>query len=129
MIYCGVDIIEISRIEQSIKNFDKAFIEKIFTKKEIVYCEKYKNNRYEHYAVRFAAKEAIYKAFSKLFELTWQDVEITNSKSGRPIVNFVEESLKNRFSDEEIKTINNSKIDITLSHNKSQAIAYVIVEI
>ena len=41
----------------------------------------------------------------------------------------MEESLKSRFSDEEIKTINNSKIDITLSHNKSQAIAYVIVEI
>ena len=129
MFYCGVDIIEISRIEQSIKRFNHTFLDKIFTKNEIQYCEKYKNNCYEHYAVRFAAKEAIYKAYSKEYELTWQDIEILNNKSGRPHVNFIVESLEKRFSEEEITRIINSKIDITLSHNKTQAISYVIVQI
>lgn len=129
MVYCGVDIIEISRIENSIRRFEETFLDKIFTKNEIEYCNKYKDNCYEHYAVRFAAKEALYKAFSSRYELSWQDVEILNKKSGRPYVKFVEEKLNSRFSQEQINEILNAEIDITLSHNNSQAIAYVIVEI
>ena len=129
MVYCGVDIIEISRIKGSIDKYGQSFLDKIFTQNEINYCSKFKSNQYEHYAVRFAAKEAIYKALNNVCDLTWKDVEILNQESGRPYVRMIEENYKNRFSSEIIKKLNKAKIDITLSHNNSQAIAYVIVEI
>ena len=68
MIYCGVDIIEISRIKESIEKFENSFIDKVYTKNEIEYCEKYKSNKYEHYAARFSGKEALYK--SDIFDLS-----------------------------------------------------------
>ena len=92
MIYCGVDIIEISRIKESIEKFENSFIDKVY-------------------------------------ELSWKDVEILNSKTGRPYVKFVEENLKDKLSPEIIDRLKNAQIDITLSHNKSQAIAYVVVNI
>ena len=129
MIYCGVDIIEISRIKESIDKFEKTFLDKIFTQNEIKYCEKFKSNRYEHYAVRFAAKEAIYKAFSKIIDLNWKDVEILNQESGRPYVGLVYDNFEERLSSADIEILKNAKIDITLSHNNSQAIAYVVAEV
>lgn len=80
---CGTDIIEIDRVRKSIEESNK-FAEEIYNQKEIDYCESKRNVKYQHYAARFAAKEAIFKAISsKLenkFELTWKDVEIINTK-------------------------------------------------
>lgn len=129
MIYCGVDIIEISRIKESIEKYENSFLDKVYTKNEIEYCEKYKSNKYEHYAARFSGKEALYKSLSNICQLSWKDVEILNSKTGRPYVKFVEENLKEKLSPEIIGRLKNAQIDITLSHNKSQAIAYVVVSI
>ena len=129
MIYCGVDIIEISRIKESIEKFENTFLDKVYTKDEIDYCENYNSNKYEHYAARFAGKEAIYKSLSNICELSWKDVEILNSKSGRPYVRLVEENLQDKLTPEIIEQLKNAQIDITLSHNKSQAIAYVVVNI
>lgn len=61
---CGTDIIEIKRIKNSIEKLGDKFIKKIFTEKEISYCENKKNQKYQHYAARFAAKEAAFKALS-----------------------------------------------------------------
>ena len=61
----GTDIIEINRIKQNIEKYGDKFLKRIFTKKEIEYCEKRKNSKYQSYAVRFAAKEATYKALSE----------------------------------------------------------------
>ena len=58
----GIDIIEIERIKQSIDNLENRFINEIFTPKEIEYCESKRKARYQHYAARFAAKEAIFNA-------------------------------------------------------------------
>ena len=63
-IKCGTDIIEISRIKESIDNLGENFIHKIFTEDEIAYCESKKRQKYQHYAARFAAKEAMFKAIS-----------------------------------------------------------------
>jgi holo-[acyl-carrier protein] synthase len=81
----GIDIIEINRIEQSITKFGEKFLTKVFTKKEIEYCNP-KPNKYQHYAARFAAKEAIAKALSYSGEegFSWQDIEIYNEKNGLP---------------------------------------------
>ena len=65
---CGTDIIEISRIKESIDNIGKKFLDKVFTTNEIEYCESKKNQKYQHYAARFAAKEAVFKAISNQLE-------------------------------------------------------------
>ena len=118
----GTDIIEISRIKKSIEDTDNKFIERIYTNKEIEYCESRKSQKYQHYAVRFAGKEAVFKAISSMlknkFEVDWKDREILNDSSGRPYVNI----LKSKISDK----IN---IDISLSHCKEYAVANVIAYI
>ena len=61
---CGTDIIEISRIKESIEDLGEHFLKRVFTDKEIEFCESKKAQKYEHYAARFAAKEAAFKAIS-----------------------------------------------------------------
>ena len=116
----GTDIIEISRIKKSIEETDNKFIERVFTDKEIEYCESKKTQKYQHYAVRFAAKEAVFKSISdKLknkYEIEWKDIEILNDLSGRPYVKILNSKINN------IKNI-----DISLSHCKEYAIASVVV--
>ena len=60
-ITCGTDIIEIERIKESIENIGEKFLKRVFTDKEIEYCESKKVQKYQHYAARFAAKEATFK--------------------------------------------------------------------
>ena len=119
-INCGTDIIEIERIKEAIEDLGKSFLERIYTEKEIEYCENKKNVKYQHYAARFAAKEAVFKAISKLlkdkYSVTWKDVEVINEENGRPIINILNEKINN------IKNI-----EISISHCKKYAIANVIV--
>ena len=116
----GTDIIEISRIKKSIEDTDGKFIERVFTPKEIEYCEKKNTQKYQHYAARFAAKEAVFKAIScKLenkVEISWQDIEILNDNTGRPYVKILNSNLNNI-----------TNIDISLSHCKEYAIANVVI--
>lgn len=118
-ITCGTDIIEIDRIRNLIEDARERALNKIFTDKEQEYSESKGNVKYQHYAVRFAAKEAIFKAISnKLndkFELSWNDVEILNDGNGRPQVNFISRKIK------DLKTI-----EISLSHCKDYAVATVV---
>ncbi len=119
-ILCGTDIIEIDRIKKSIEDKKEIFLNKIYTKSEIDYCEGKKNAKYQHYAARFAAKEAIFKAISETlddkFEITWTDVEILNDKLGKPKVHFVNESFANKYN-----------IDVSISHCKEYAVVVAIV--
>lgn len=96
-----------------------AFIERVYTKREMDYCESKKNAKYQHYAARFAAKEACFKAISEKFpkfELTWKDIEVINDENGRPSIHIG----KNEPLDIE-------SIDISLSHCKEYAVANVMV--
>ena len=112
---CGTDIVEIGRIKKSFDNFEERFCEKIFTPTEQNYCDGFKENKYEHYAARFAAKEAVYKALSDYNgELDWKDIEVNNQTNGRPYVELAVDIP-------ELK-----QIDITLSHCKTYATAYVV---
>ena len=98
-ILTGTDIIEINRIKESIESLGENFKNKIYTEKEIEYCETKKNVKFQHYAGRFAAKEAIFKAISELlddkFEISWKDAEVLNDKNGKPKITFI--SSKNEF--------------------------------
>ena len=75
---CGVDIIEVSRIEDAIENLEDKFLNRVYTKKEIEYCNSKNNMKYQHFAVRFAAKEAIFKAVSENLEektdIVWTNI-------------------------------------------------------
>lgn len=119
-IACGTDIIEIERVKESIENLGEKFLERVYTKKEIEYCESKKKQKYQHYAARFAAKEALFKAISwKLedkYEICWKDIEVLNNKQGRPELKVIGVDLKN---------IEN--IDISISHCKNYAVANVVV--
>lgn len=119
-INCGTDIIEISRIKESIENLGENFLNRVYTKKEIEYCESKKVQKYQSYAARFAAKEATFKALSTeikdKYSICWKDIEIINEEQGRPKVNLYGIDMKN------IKSI-----DVSLSHCKEYATANVIV--
>ena len=110
----GTDIVEVNRIEKAIEK-EKSFLNRIYTEKEIQYCKSKKNQKFQSYAARFAAKEAIYKAISgNIKEFRWTHFEVVNDESGKPRV-----SLK--LDVEGLKTI-----EISLSHCKEYATAYVI---
>ena len=119
-ISCGVDIIEIDRVKESIEQLGDKFLNRVFTDKEIEYCESRKNQKYQHYAARFAAKEATFKAVSgqidDKYNVCWKDFEVTNDEQGRPSIKLVgidEKSIEN--------------IDISISHCKKYAVANVTV--
>lgn len=120
-ISCGTDIIEIDRIKEAIEKTSDKFLNKIFSKREIEYCESKKSAKYEHYAARFAAKEAVFKAVSIFlkdkYDITWKDAEILNDEKGKPYV-----ILNDIYFKEKIKNI-----DISISHCKNYATANVIV--
>ena len=117
-IFCGTDIIEIDRIKKSIEDKKEIFLNKIYTPSEIEYCESKRNAKYQHYAARFAAKEAIFKAISETLEnkydITWTDVEIINDINGKPKVNFINEKFQ-------------AQCEISISHCKTYAVATAIV--
>lgn len=117
---CGVDIIEISRIQDSIEKLGEKFLNKVYTKKEIEYCESKGKNKYQHYAARFAVKEAAFKAVSEVvkdkYEISWKDVETINDEQGRPKTEIL--FLKN-------KKVEN--VDVSISHCKEYAVANVTV--
>ena len=117
---CGVDIIEISRIQDSIEKLGDTFLNKVYTKKEIEYCESKGKNKYQHYATRFAVKEAAFKAVSEgvedKFAISWKDVETVNDEQGRPKTEIL--FLKD-------KKVEN--VDVSISHCKDYAVANVTV--
>ena len=126
-IKCGTDIIEIDRIKQSIEETDGKFCEKVYTKKEIEYCESKKNQKYQHYSARFAAKEAVFKAISAYIngreDALWTNIEVRNNESGKPVLD-VDKLVRNMG-----ETVDNFKlvdIDISISHIKEYAVASAV---
>ena len=116
-ISCGTDIIEIERIKEALEKYDDKFKKEIFTENEVKYCESHKNQRFQHYAARFSAKEAIFKAISDKLDsnYSWKDFEIINNNYGKPKVN-----LKTKINEIE-------SIDVSISHCKEYAVANVVV--
>lgn len=117
---CGTDIIEIDRVKDSIEKLGNPFLERVFTKKEIDYCESKNKQKYQHYAARFAAKEAVFKALSEnikdKFSVSWKDFEVVNDEQDRPKLNVYNVNLDNI-----------EDIDISISHCKNYAVANVTV--
>lgn len=123
-ICCGVDIVEVDRIRRSLENGGEAFKKRIFTEREIEYCENKKSTKYESYAARFAAKEAVSKAFGTGIGkyVSWKDIEVLNDEKGKPYIVLSDEAKK-LFHD-----INGRDMSISISHCKDYAIAYAVFE-
>jgi holo-[acyl-carrier protein] synthase len=120
----GTDIIEVSRMEHQLAQEGKpAFRDRVFTEAEIRFSEE-KASRGQHYAARFAAKEAFFKALGTGWRdgLQWKDVEIVNDPLGRPVVNLYGKA--NQCASERGIT----RIHVSLSHLKELATAVVILE-
>ncbi|MDQ1272455.1 MAG: holo-[acyl-carrier protein] synthase [Planctomycetota bacterium] len=119
--YVGIDIIEIKRIER-LFSANEDFLRRIYTEKEVEYC-KQKKNKYQHFAARFASKEAMFKALGTgwVGNMKWTDIELLNDEMGRPYLNLYG-SVKEMA---EKKHIDN--ISVSLSHCKEYAIAQVLL--
>ena len=117
---CGTDIIEIQRIQNSIEKLGEKFLNRVFTEKEIEYCESKNKQKYQHYAARFAAKEAAFKAISwkikDKYDIKWTDFEVLNDEQGKPCISMY------CIDYEDIENI-----DLSMSHCKEYAIANVTV--
>lgn len=115
----GIDIIEINRIKKAIDKWDKRFIQKVYTSNEIDYCESKNSLKYQHYAVRFAAKEAVSKALGTGFSnnISFSDIEIIKNQNGKPSV------LLHNYANEVFTNRGITALDITLSHCKDYAVA------
>ncbi len=126
----GIDIIEVDRIKKAIEELGDNFLNKIFTESEILYCNKSEIIKYQHFAARFAVKEAVFKAISEYTsgreDALWKDIEVINLESGKPCVN-VDELIKN--TDKTANNINIKDIDISISHIKEFAVASAVVVI
>ncbi len=116
----GTDIVEIERIAKSIERNGDHFKKYIYRESEINYCSQKKG--YESYAARFAAKEAFSKAMGTGIggDLSFKDIEIKNDDRGKPSIIY-HGNLLDKYS--------NYNIQLSLSHSKENAIAYVIVEV
>ena len=116
----GVDIIEIERIGKSIEQYGDAFLSKLFTQNEIAYC-KGKKNPAQHFAARFAAKEAFSKAIATGWsgQFDWKHVEVMNEESGKPII---------QLSGALAEVWNDYTIFLSLSHSDTSVVAFVVLE-
>ncbi|YCM44938.1 holo-ACP synthase [Verrucomicrobiaceae bacterium 227] len=87
LIGIGIDVVEVSRVKSSLDEFGERFVTRIFTESEREYCARQKRPEL-HFAARFAAKEAIAKAFGTGIgkEIGWLDMEICRRESGEPMV-------------------------------------------
>ncbi len=122
-IHCGVDTVEIDRVRQSIERYGDSFVRKVFTEEEIRYCESRKNGRYESYAARFAAKEAVSKALGTGLArgVTLQGIEMVNDSEGKPMVHLYGTTLQH------YQQIGGTSMDISLTHTRSYATAFAVI--
>lgn len=119
----GIDVTEVARLKQAAARHGRRFLERIFTPREIAYCERHRN-RFERYAARFAAKEAGMKALGVGWRrgIRWHDLEVVNRPGGRPEL---------RLSGAAARIAQKQKVrnvSLSLTHTATQAVAQVILE-
>jgi holo-[acyl-carrier protein] synthase len=118
----GIDIIEVERIALRVGR-DSGFRELVFSKDEMSYCDS-KASRFEHYAARFAAKEAFLKAIGSGWTggLYLHEIEVLNEPNGKPFLRLSGQTAK------ELAPLAIRIIHVSLSHLKTMATAIVILE-
>ena len=119
----GIDIIEVDRIKNSIQKYSDRFKKKIFTQKEIDYCHSQADPA-KHFAARFTVKEAVSKCFGTGITgaIPWKDIEVDKLNSGQPVLNLYGNG-KELFNQ-----LNLKHIHISITHDKTYAVAHAIAE-
>ena len=120
MLGLGIDVVETERIGRALQKWGNRFANRLLTPEELALCQA-KGSFEQSFAVRFAAKEAFFKALpgSRSAGLSWQDVAVLNAASGRPYV---------RLSAHARQLLGNHKVHVSLSHSERTAVAVVLIE-
>jgi holo-[acyl-carrier protein] synthase len=120
----GVDLIEIARVERVLGRYGDRFLERVFTPAEVLYSR----GRVPELAARFAAKEAVSKALGVGMRMishdgiSWRDVEVVNDMRGKPLVRLYGRAV------ERAKALGLTEWEISLSHTRDMAIAFVVAQ-
>lgn len=119
----GLDIAETDRIGEAITRHGAAILERLYTPREVAYCESHKN-RFERYAARFAAKEAAMKALGTGWRrgVRWRDIEVANAPGGKPSLLLA--GVARQIAD----GLGVKNISLTITHSGNLALAQVIFE-
>jgi holo-[acyl-carrier protein] synthase len=119
----GIDIIEVARIREVLLRTPR-FADRVYTAAERAYCDSRGAVAAQHYAARFAAKEAALKALQTGWRggISWQDVEISSRESGAPFLIFSGEVLKI------FEKFRATSTHLSMSHTSEHAIAQVVLE-
>jgi len=119
----GTDLIEIARIAQSTARFGERFLQRVFTAREIEFCQR-KKHAAESFAARFAAKEAGAKALGTGISqgVSWLELEVTREPGERPRL-----QLAGRAA-ERARDIGVAKVSLSLTHSRDIALAVVVME-
>jgi holo-[acyl-carrier protein] synthase len=119
----GTDIIECLRIAQMIERHGELFISRVYTQHEIQYCQSRKMAT-QHFAGRWAAKEAILKALGTGWRkgISWRDIEVRNEPGGRPVV-----AMRGGARDV-VEQLGITQMLISISHCRSHATAYALAQ-
>lgn len=119
----GIDLVEISRIEEVFTRRGERFRTRVFTEGEISYCER-RASKLASYAARFAAKEAAMKALGTGWSngVGWRDIEVVSGPSGAPIIQLHRGAL------ERMREIGATRALVSLTHSAKLAIAQVVLE-
>jgi len=118
-----LDIAEVDRIAEALTRHGVPILERLYTSREVAYCESHKN-KFERYAARFAAKEAAMKALGTGWArgVRWRDIEVTNAPGGKPILHL--EGVARQLADQ----FGVRNISLSITHSGNLAIAQVIFE-
>ncbi len=121
----GIDIIEVRRVREVLARTPR-FIDRVFTPHERDYCKQHRGAAAyaQHFAARFAAKEAVFKALGTGWSggLGWQDVEVLRQDSGAPLLNLTGQAQR-LFA-----RSGANRTHLSISHTSEHAIAQVILE-
>ena len=120
----GIDLVKVGRMEQMIGHSGKRFLDRVFSAAEQAYCGS-KRMKFEHYAARFAAKEAVLKALKirpkKNQRLS--GIEVGREATGKPFIVLNTESRK------QLRIPAQAQIELSLAHEREYAIATVVIVI
>jgi len=119
----GIDIVDVARVAGSLERFGDRFLARILVPEEIAYCRSHRNPG-PHIAARFAAKEAVSKAFGTGIgsALGWQDIEIRRRESGEPYVRLHGKGL------DLLALRGGRRLHVSLSHTATHAAAMAVLE-
>ena len=122
----GVDMVEVERIRRALEDtrIGRRFRPRVFTEKELQYCEKKRRGKYESYAGRFAAKEAVMKALGRGWgaRVAWLNIEVVRARSGKPDI-VLHEKTAGLAAELGIR-----RWALSISHTAQHGLAYVVAQ-